>query len=107
MSVEERWNHHTAKKDLIRETSPRRRREENEATPEPLRHWCAHYMMGRDRTHHHVTKQKNDAHDLHGLRFPDANLSFTFSHNSKMISNVRCGERRHHTIMVSVVKSRR
>ena len=32
-------------------------REEHEATHVPLRDWCAHYMMGRGRTHHHVEDQ--------------------------------------------------
>ena len=37
---------------------PRKRREEHEATHVPFRHWCAHSMMGRGRTHHHDAKQK-------------------------------------------------
>ena len=35
-------------------------REENEATHVPFRDWCAHCMMERGRTHHHVAKQKSE-----------------------------------------------
>ena len=35
-------------------------REEHEATHVPFRDWCAHCMMGRGRTHHHVAKQKSE-----------------------------------------------
>ena len=38
----------------------RRDREEHEATHVPFRDWCAHSMMGRGRTHHHVAKQKSE-----------------------------------------------
>ena len=37
-----------------------REREEHEATHVPFRDWCAHSMMGRGRTHHHVAKQKSE-----------------------------------------------
>ena len=37
-----------------------REREEHEATHVPFRDWCAYCMMGRGRTHHHVTKQKSE-----------------------------------------------
>ena len=37
-----------------------REREEHEATHVPFRDWCAHCMMGRCRTHHHVAKQKSE-----------------------------------------------
>ena len=35
-----------------------REREEHEATHMPFRDWCAHCMMGRGRTHHHVSKRQ-------------------------------------------------
>ena len=35
----------------------RKEREEHEV---PFCDWCTHCMMGRRRTHHHVTKQKNE-----------------------------------------------
>ena len=35
-----------------------REREEHEATHMPFRDWCTRCMMGRGRTHHHVSKQK-------------------------------------------------
>ena len=37
-----------------------REREEHEATHMPFRDWCAHCMMGRGRTHHHIAKQKSE-----------------------------------------------
>ena len=37
-----------------------REREEHEATHVPFRDWCAHCMMGRGRTHHHVAKRKSE-----------------------------------------------
>ena len=37
-----------------------REREAHEATHMAFRDWCAHCMMGRDRTHHHVSKKKSE-----------------------------------------------
>ena len=37
-----------------------REREGSEATHVPFRDWCVHCMMGRCRTHHHITKQKSE-----------------------------------------------
>ena len=34
--------------------------EDHEATHVPFGDWCAHCMMGRGRTNHHVTKQKSE-----------------------------------------------
>ena len=34
-------------------------REDHEATHVPFRDWCTHCMMGRGRTHHHVTTPKS------------------------------------------------
>ena len=50
---------------LAREGRPRNKptqkeREDHEATHVPFRDWCAHCMMGRGRTHHHVAKQKSE-----------------------------------------------
>ena len=36
-----------------------REREEHEATHMPFRDWCAHCIMGRGRTHHHVSKRRS------------------------------------------------
>ena len=51
-----------------------REREEHEATHMPFRDWCAHCMMGRGRTHHHVSKKKKrglveETNNSHGLLF--------------------------------------
>ena len=37
-----------------------REREEHEATHMPFRDWCAHCMIGRGRTHHHVSKKRSE-----------------------------------------------
>ena len=37
-----------------------RERQEHEATHVPFRDWCAHCMMGRGRTHHHVAKRESE-----------------------------------------------
>ena len=37
-----------------------REREEHEATHMPFRDWCAHCVMERGRTHHHIAKQKSE-----------------------------------------------
>ena len=36
-----------------------REREEHEATPMPFRDWRTHGMMGRGRTHHHVSMKRS------------------------------------------------
>ena len=41
-----------------RNTPTQKEREEHEATHVPFRDWCIHCMMGRGRTHHHVTRPK-------------------------------------------------
>ena len=35
-------------------------REEHETTHVPFRGWCTHCMMGRGRTHHHITKERSE-----------------------------------------------
>ena len=37
-----------------------REREEHDATHMPFRDWCTHCMMGRRRTHHHVSKKRSE-----------------------------------------------
>ena len=37
-----------------------REREEHEATHMPFRDWCTHCMMGRGRTHRHVSKKRSE-----------------------------------------------
>ena len=43
-----------------RNKPPQREKEEHEATHVPFRDWCAHWLMGRGRTYHHVAKQKSE-----------------------------------------------
>ena len=43
-----------------RNKPPVREREEHEATHMPFRDWCAHCMMGRGRSHHHVSKTRSE-----------------------------------------------
>ena len=35
-------------------------REEHEAKHVPFRDWCTHCMMGRRRTHHHISKKESE-----------------------------------------------
>ena len=37
-----------------------REREEHDATYMPFRDWCTHCMMGRGRTHHHVSWKRSE-----------------------------------------------
>ena len=37
-----------------------REKEEHDATHMPFRDWCTHCMMGRGRTHHHVSKKRSE-----------------------------------------------
>ena len=65
MSDEEEGEEELAAPDWRVRAGPRskptqREREEHEATHVPFRDWCAHCMMGRGRTHHHVAKQKSE-----------------------------------------------
>ena len=63
-------------------------REEHEATHVPFRDWCAHCMMGRGRTHHHVAKQKNEDQS----RRPIIAMDYYFM---KMKSSVEKAHHRH------------
>ena len=84
-------------------------REEREATHMPLFDWCAHCMMGRGRTHLHVSKKRSE--DL--SRTPLTALDYDFfkpisTAGSQTIpdESVTCmavKEDRHQNIMSSVV----
>ena len=82
-----------------------REREEHEATHMPLRGWCTHCMMGRGRTHHHVSKQKSEKLlRNHGLLFSLTKNS-TASSQTIPEGSVTCiavKEDRHQNIMSSV-----
>ena len=87
-------------------TGPRNRptqkeREGHEATHVPFRDWCTHCMMGRGRTHHHVTMQRSEeetrrptiAMDYYFMRVhPAANSP----NNIRRSNNLHCGKRRQH-----------
>ena len=45
-------------KASLRNKPTQKERKEQDATHVPFRDWCTHCMVGRKRTHHHVTKQK-------------------------------------------------
>ena len=75
-------------------------REEHEATHVQFRDWCAHCMMRRGRTHHHVAKSKKSedqsrrpiiATDYH---FMKTNLVAYCSNNLRRAYNLHCCERR-------------
>ena len=83
-------------------------REEHEATHVPFRGWCTHCMVGRRRTHHHVTKQGSDDQS----RRPTIAMDYYFMEmrpvvNAQIVSeeSVTCiavKEDRHQNIMSSV-----
>ena len=85
-----------------------REREEHEATHVPFRDWCAHCMMGRGRTHHHVAKQKSEdessrpiiAMDYFFMQMESAPSAQSISEES--IACVAVKEDRHQNIMSSV-----
>ena len=85
-----------------------REREEHEATHVPFPDWCAHCMMGRGRTHHHVAKQKSEdqsrrpiiAMDYFFMRMESAPNVQAISEES--ITCVAVKEDRHQNIMSSV-----
>ena len=84
-----------------------REREEHEGTLVPFRD-CVHCMMGRGRTHHHVTKQKSEdqsrrpiiATDYFFMRMDSAPNVQAISEES--ITCVAVKEDRHQNIMSSV-----
>ena len=83
-------------------------REEHEVTRVPFRDWCAHCMMGRGRTHHHVAKQKSEdqsrrpiiAMDYFFMRMECSPSVQTISEES--ITCIAVKEDRHQNIMSSV-----
>ena len=85
-----------------------REKEEHEATHMPFRDWCAHCMMGRGRTHHHIAKQKSEDES----RRPNIAMDYFFmkmesspsaqSIPKESISCVAVKEDRHPNIMSSV-----
>ena len=63
----------------------------------PFRDWCAHCVLGRGRTHHHVAKQKNQgsvekARHRHGLLLHENEVCCECSNNLIRIDNLHCGE---------------
>ena len=86
-----------------------REREEHEATHMPFRDWCTHCMMGRGRTHLHVSKKRSE--DL--SRRPTIGMDHYFLKPNSTASSqtipdesVTCivvKEDRHQNIMSSVV----
>ena len=89
-------------------TQREREREEHEATHVPSRDWCAHCMMGRGRTHHHVAKQKSEdlsrrpiiAMDYFFMRMESSPSVQAISEESTTCIAVK--EDRHQNIMSSV-----
>ena len=85
-----------------------REREEHEATHVPFRDWCAHCMMGRGRTHHHVAKQKSEDQSRRLIFTTDYFFMKMVSTPSvqaiseKSVACVAVKEDRHQNIMSSV-----
>ena len=89
-----------------------REREEHEATHVQFRDWCAHCMMGRGRTHHHVAKQKSEDQS----RRPIIAMDYFFMRmecflsvqaiSEESITCIAVKEDRHQNIMSSVALKR-
>ena len=92
----------------IGEREREREREEHKATNLPFRDSCAHCMMGRGRTHHHVAKQKSQdqsrrhifAMDYFFMKMESAPNVQAISEESSTCVAVK--EDRHQNIMSSV-----
>ena len=86
-----------------------REREEHEATHMPFGDWCTHCMMGRGRTHHHVSKKRSEVLSRRPMRAMENYLLKQISTaNSQTIrdESVTCiavKEDRHQNIMSRVV----
>ena len=84
-------------------------REEHEATHMPFRDWCTHCMMGRGRTHHHVSMKRNEdlskrpiiAMGYYFLKPNSTAISQTISDES--VTCIAVKEDRHQNIMSSEV----
>ena len=85
-----------------------REREEHEATHMPFQDWCAHCMMERGRTHHHIAKQKSEdesrrpiiAMDFFLMKMESAPSAQSIAERS--ITCVAVKKDRHQNIMSSV-----
>ena len=83
-------------------------REEHEKTHMPFRNWCTHCMMGRGRTHHHVSMKRSEelsrrpiiAMDYHFLEPNSTANSQTIPDES--VTCIAVKEARHQNIMSSV-----
>ena len=90
-----------------------REREEHEATHMPFRDWCAHCMMGRGRTHHHIAKQKSEDESRRPIIAMDyffMKMETTPSAQSIPEESITCvavKEDRHQNIMSSVALKKR
>ena len=70
-----------------------REREEHEVTHILFRDWCTHCMMGRGRTHHHVSKQGSEDLSRRPTRAMDhEKFNCELSDDSRRVSDVHCGE---------------
>ena len=83
-------------------------REEHEATHFPFRDRCTHCMMGRGRTHHHVSKQRSEdqsrrpiAMDHYFMKMKSVVNAPTISEESETCIAVKEG--RYQNILSSVV----
>ena len=60
LTAKEKWHRPTGVRTGPRNKPTQKEREEHEAPHVTFRDWCTHCMMGRGRTHHHITKQKSE-----------------------------------------------
>ena len=96
--------------DWIVRTGPRnkptgREREEHEATHVPFRDWCTHCMMGRGRSHHHLSKKRSEDLSRRPRRAMDYHFSSQIPSQTTADESVTCiaVKDRHQNIMSSVV----
>ena len=84
-----------------------RETEEYEAAHLPFRDWCTQCMMGRGRTHHHVSKQKRENLSRRPIIAIDCYVSNQFPMRAlrqyqKSVTSIAVKEDRHENIMSSV-----
>ena len=92
----------------LRNKPTQKEREEHEATHVPFRRWCTQCMKGRGRTHHRITKQKNEdqsrrptiAIDYHFMKMKSVVVAQTMSEEAVVCTAME--EDRHQNIMSSV-----
>ena len=112
LMVKKDWHRPTGIESRTRNKSTQTERYEHEATHAPFGDWCARCMMGRFRTHHHVTKQKTEDQSRRPTTAMDCyliNMKSVVNAETLSEGSVTCiaeKEDRHQNIMSSVALNR-